>query len=35
MYAELHMWALSDRVAAFVPHWAGWSDFYATDATLK
>ena len=35
MYAELHMWALGDRVAAFIPQWAGWSDFYAADVTLK
>lgn len=35
MYAELHMWALSDRVATFTPHWAGWSDFYATDVVLN
>ena len=35
MYAELHMWALGDRVASFIPHWAGWSDFYAADVVLK
>lgn len=35
MYAELHLWALGDRVAAFKPHWAGWSDFYAADFALK
>ncbi len=35
MYAELHMWALGDRVASFIPHWAGWSDFYASDVVLK
>ena len=35
MYAELHLWALGDRVASFIPHWAGWSDFYAADIALK
>ncbi|MBQ6347880.1 MAG: ABC transporter substrate-binding protein [Clostridia bacterium] len=35
MYAELHMWALGNRVASFIPQWAGWSDFYATDVVLK
>ncbi len=35
MYAELHLYALGDRVASFTPHWAGWGDFYAADFTLK
>ena len=35
MYAELHLWALGDRVASFTPHWAGFSDFYAADVVLK
>ena len=35
MYAELHLFALGDRVASFIPHWAGWSDFYAADVVLK
>ena len=35
MYTELHLWCLGDRVASFVPHWAGFSDFYITDVVLK
>ena len=35
MYAELHLWAIGDRVAAFTPHWAGWTDFYAADFAFK
>lgn len=35
MFAELHMWCLGDRVASFVPHWAGFTDFYAADVVLK
>ena len=32
---ELHLWCLGDRVESFTPHWAGFSDFYATDVVLK
>ena len=35
MFTELHLWCLGDRVASFTPHWAGFSDFYATDVVLK
>ena len=35
MYAELHLWALGDRVASFTPHWAGWSDFFVADVALN
>lgn len=35
MYAEMHLWALGERVASFTPHWAGWSDFYAADVAMK
>ena len=35
MYAELHLWCLGDRVASFIPHWAGFTDFYAADVVLK
>ena len=31
----LHLWCLGDRVASFTPHWAGFSDFYATDVVLN
>ena len=33
--AELHLWCLGDRVASFTPQWAGFSDYYAADVTLK
>ena len=35
MFTELHLWGLGDRVASFTPHWAGFSDFYATDVVLN
>ena len=35
MYTELHRWCLGERVESFIPHWAGFSDFYAADVTLK
>lgn len=35
MFAELHLWCLGGRVASFLPHWAGFTDFYAADVTLK
>ena len=35
MYSELHLWCLGDRVASFTPHWAGFTDFYASDVILK
>lgn len=31
----LHLWCLGDRVASFAPHWAGFTDFYAADVSLK
>ena len=31
----LHLWCLGERVESFTPHWAGFSDFYATDVVLK
>ena len=35
MFTDLHLYCLGDRVASFLPHWAGFSDFYATDVVLK
>ena len=35
MYTELHLWGLGKRVASFTPQWAGFTDFYAADVTLK
>ena len=32
---NLHLYCMGDRVASFVPHWAGFSDFYAADVVLK
>jgi peptide/nickel transport system substrate-binding protein len=32
---NLHLFCMGDRVASFVPHWAGFSDFYAADVVLK
>ena len=33
--ADLHFWCLGDRVEAFTPQWAGFSDFFATDVVLR
>lgn len=30
-----HLFCLGERVRSFIPHWAGFSDFYATDVTLE
>lgn len=30
-----HLFAVSDRVASFTPQWAGYTDFYVRDVTLK
>ena len=35
MFGNMHLFALSERVADFVPYWAGYSNFYAKDVTLK
>ena len=32
---DMHLYCLGDRVEAFTPHWAGFSDFYAADVVLK
>lgn len=34
LYAKTHLFAVSDKVADFVPHWAGFSDFFVRDVTL-
>ncbi len=31
----LHLYAIGERVESFVPHWAGFSDFYINEVTLK
>ena len=35
LFEELHLYCMGERVQNFVPHWAGFSDFYAIDVTLK
>ena len=35
LLGNVHLFALGDRVADFVPYWAGYSNFYAKDVTLK
>ena len=35
MFAELHLFAIGERVASFTPHWAGVTEFYAADFVLK
>lgn len=35
LYAKTHLFAVSDKIADFVPHWAGYSDFFVRDVTLK
>lgn len=35
MYALSHLFAIGDEVENFVPHWAGYSNFYIKDVTMK
>jgi len=35
LLANTHLFALGERVESFVPYWAGYSNFYAKDVTLK
>ncbi len=35
MFSLKHLFVKSDRVADFVPQWAGWSDIYFKGVTLK
>ena len=35
LFGNMHLFALGERVADFVPYWAGYSNFYAKDVTLK
>ena len=35
MFANVHLFAVGERVAGFVPYWAGYSNFYAKDVTLN
>ena len=31
----MHLYCIGDRVQEFIPQWAGFTDFYASDVTLK
>jgi len=35
LLGNTHLFAMGERVAAFVPYWAGYSNFYAKDVTLN
>ena len=35
LFGNTHLFAIGERVDSFVPYWAGYSNFYAKDVTLK
>ncbi|MCR5106886.1 MAG: ABC transporter substrate-binding protein, partial [Lachnospiraceae bacterium] len=35
MFSLKHLYVKSDRIDTFVPHWAGWSNFYFKGVTFK
>ena len=35
MFSLNHLFVTSERVEKFTPHWAGWSDFYFAQTSLK
>ena len=35
LFEGLHLYCTGDRVESFIPHWAGFTDFYAIDVVLK
>lgn len=35
LFANMHLFAIGERVEGFTPYWAGYSNFYAKDVTLK
>lgn len=35
LFERAHQFAVSSRVSSYTPHWAGYSDFYVKDVTLK
>ena len=35
LFETLHLYCIGERVASFIPHWAGFSNFYAADVTLR
>ena len=34
LFGRTHLFVISDRIAKFVPHWAGYSDFNVTGVTM-
>ena len=35
LLGNTHLFAIGERVESFVPYWAGYSNFYAKNVTLK
>lgn len=35
LFENTHLYAIGERVDSFVPYWAGYTNFYAVDVTLK
>ncbi len=35
LYEDLHLYCLGSRVHSFTPQWAGFSDYYAADVSLR
>ncbi len=35
MYERLHLFAIGENVASFVPHWAGYTNFFIRDVVMK
>ena len=35
LYEELQLYCIGDRVESYIPQWAGFSDFFGIDVTLK
>ena len=35
LFEQVHLYCISDRIANFMPHWAGYTDFYLVGVTMK
>lgn len=35
LFERTHLFAIGEKVASFVPHWAGYSNFFARDVVMK
>ena len=35
MYERTHLFALGENVVSFIPHWAGYTNFFVRDVTMK